>query len=105
MAFKAFVSQAMGMTADVFPSTECTCSADAVGVVVRVADRGGRSVEYELVESSAVAARRRVAVDSRLGRALAGLRRGDYVRLPRDNGRTWRVRVIDISANHPADRA
>ena len=94
------------MTADdSFPITGCTCSADAAGVVVRVADRGGRSAEYELVESSAVAARRRVSVDSRLGRALAGLRRGDYVGLPRANGRTWRVRVIEISADHPADRA
>jgi len=105
MGFKLFVSQGMGMTADVSPSTECTCSADAAGVIVRVADRGGRSAEYELVESSAVAARRRVPVDSRLGRTLIDLRRGDYVWLPRDNGRTWRVRVIDIRAKPPADRA
>jgi transcription elongation GreA/GreB family factor len=68
-----------------------------VGSVIRVRDRAGRTSEYELIgQPDPADAREKVVLGSRLGQALAGARRGDFVNLVRANGRRRRVRVIDV---------
>jgi hypothetical protein len=74
-----------------------------LGSIVKVADRAGRTSEYELIgRPGPQDARRRVPLDSSTGRALLGARPGDYVRVTLPNGRQRRVRVIDVSSM-PAD--
>ena len=69
-----------------------------IGSIVKVQDRGGRSTEYELVGRSLPEPRRReVMLGSPTGKALLGARPGDVVRVTLPNGRSRRVRVINVT--------
>ncbi len=69
-----------------------------VGSIVTVSDRAGRTSEYELIErSDPEGARQKVTLGSPVGKALLGVRPGDYVRVALSNGRQRRVRVIDVA--------
>jgi transcription elongation factor GreA len=74
-----------------------------VGSVVRVADRLGRTTDYELIARSDPATeRQKVTLGSPTGRALLGSRPGDVVRIPLKNGRRRRVRVLDVELGERA---
>jgi transcription elongation GreA/GreB family factor len=69
-----------------------------LGSIVTVSDRAGRTSEYELIERPDPAdARQKVTLGSPVGKALLGVRPGDYVRVALSNGRQRRVRVIDVA--------
>ena len=69
-----------------------------LGSVVRVADRAGRTTEYELTERSDPApARQQVILSSPNGTALLGARPGDYARVTLANGRQRRVRIVSVT--------
>ena len=69
-----------------------------IGSIVNVQDRGGRSTEYELVGRSLPEPRRsQVMLGSPTGKALLGARPGDVVRVTLPNGRSRRVRVINVT--------
>jgi len=79
-----------------------TTRAAGLGSIVKVADRFGRSSEYELIgPSERHEARERVTLDSPVGHALLGARPGDYVRVTMSNGRQRRVRVMDVIPRSP----
>jgi len=68
-----------------------------LGSIVKVADRRGRSSEYELIGPvGQEAARQQVTLASPVGQALLGARPGDYVHITLHNGRRRRVRVTDV---------
>lgn len=61
-------------------------------------DRGGRTTEYELVGRSLPESQRKQAMlGSPTGKALLGARPGDVVRVVLPNGRSRRVRVINVT--------
>jgi transcription elongation GreA/GreB family factor len=69
-----------------------------LGSIVTVSDRAGRTSEYELIERPDPAdARQKVTLGSPVGKALLGVRPGDYVRVALPNGRQRRVRVIEVA--------
>jgi transcription elongation GreA/GreB family factor len=68
------------------------------GSTVEVVDRFGRSTVYEIVAQPPGPAPRPVTLDSAEGRALVGVRPGDVVTIPAENGRPRRVSVVDVSA-------
>ncbi len=69
-----------------------------LGSIVTVQDRSGRAAEYELVGRSLPAPpRTRVTLESPTGEALLGARPGDSVRVTLPNGRSRRVRVINVT--------
>ncbi len=69
-----------------------------IGSIVKVQDRGGRTTEYELVGRSLPESQRRQAMlGSPTGTALLGARPGDVVRVTLPNGRSRRVRVINVT--------
>jgi len=71
-----------------------------LGSVVRVADRAGRTSEFQLVGRPAPDdVRERVTLASPTGEALLGARPGDYVRITLPNGRQRRVRVTDVTSD------
>jgi transcription elongation GreA/GreB family factor len=68
-----------------------------VGSIIRVADRFGRTLDYELVASpEETGAPEKVALGSRVGQALLGARPGDRVGITLGNGRRRRVRVLTV---------
>jgi transcription elongation GreA/GreB family factor len=68
-----------------------------VGSIVEVADRAGRTTEYELVgRRDGAPERERVSLASATGKALLGARPGDRVRVTSANGRQRRVRVVNV---------
>ena len=69
-----------------------------LGSIVRVADRGGRTSEYELIgRPDPAAARQKVNLASPNGTALLGARPGDYVHVTLANGRQRRVRIVSVT--------
>jgi transcription elongation GreA/GreB family factor len=69
-----------------------------LGSIVRVADRAGRTSEYELVgRPDPAAARQKGILASQNGEALLGARPGDYVQVTLANGRQRRVRIVSIT--------
>jgi transcription elongation factor GreA len=69
-----------------------------IGSIVKVQDRGGRSMEYELVGRRLPEPQRQQAtLGSPTGKALLGARPGDVVRVTLPNGRNRRVRVINVT--------
>jgi hypothetical protein len=68
-----------------------------VGWIVKVADRAGRTTEYELVgPTEGEPVREHVSLASATGKALLGARPGDRVRVTHANGRQRRVRVVNV---------
>lgn len=74
-----------------------TFPAAGIGSIVRVEDRFGRVLEYELVARDDEPPRQRVPADSAIGQALLGARPGDQVRITLENGRRRLVRVLDVT--------
>jgi transcription elongation GreA/GreB family factor len=73
------------------------------GSVVKVADRAGRTSEYELtLRQDADHGRLKVTLSSPVGKALLGARSGDYVPVTLSNGRRRRLRVINVTQELPA---
>jgi transcription elongation GreA/GreB family factor len=69
-----------------------------IGSIVKVQDRGGRTTEYELAGRSLPESQRQQAtLGSPTGKALLGARPGDVVRVTLPNGRSRRVRVINVT--------
>ncbi len=69
-----------------------------IGSIVKVQDRGGRTTEYELTGRSLPKSQRQQAtLGSPTGKALLGARPGDVVRVTPPNGRSRRVRVINVT--------
>lgn len=69
-----------------------------IGSTVKVEDRGERTLEYELVTTSEhEPSRVQVTLDTPTGKALLGARPGDFVRIALPNGRTRRVRVLNVT--------
>jgi transcription elongation factor GreA len=69
-----------------------------LGSTVKVADRAGRTTEYELVGRAAQEPpRQQVTLASTTGKALLGARPGDALRVTLPNGRQRRVRVINVT--------
>jgi transcription elongation GreA/GreB family factor len=73
-----------------------------LGSTVEVVDRAGRTTVYEIVAQRPGPAPRPVTLDSAEGLALLGVRPGDAVTIPAENGRHRRVSVVDVT---PAGRA
>jgi transcription elongation factor GreA len=74
------------------------CGAAGLGSIVKVADRAGRTSEYELIgRPDPEAARQKVILASPNGKALLGARPGDSIQVTLVNGRQRRVRVIDVT--------
>jgi len=71
--------------------------AAGVGSIIEVADRAGRTTEYELVgPTDGAPVPERVSLASATGEALLGARPGDRVRVTNANGRQRRVRVVNV---------
>ena len=68
-----------------------------LGSIIKVADRAGRTTEYELVgRTEGEPVREQVDLASATGKALLGARPGDRVRVTHANGRQRRVRVVNV---------
>jgi transcription elongation GreA/GreB family factor len=75
-----------------------TAGGAGLGSIVKVEDRAGRTLEYELVTAAAPEPKPlQATLDSPTGEALLGARPGDFVRVALPNGRTRRVRVRDVT--------
>jgi transcription elongation factor GreA len=69
-----------------------------LGSTVRVVDDTGRTTEYELIgRRSQDSKPRAVTFASPVGRALWGARPGDSLEVDLPNGRSRRLRVLDVS--------
>jgi transcription elongation GreA/GreB family factor len=68
-----------------------------LGSTVEVVDRAGRSAIYEIVAQPPALTPRPVTLDSAEGLALLGVRPGDAVTIPAENGRQRRVSVVDVT--------
>jgi len=69
------------------------------GAIVRVSDRAGRVMEYELVAGhDATVPRERVPIGSPVGEALLGALPGDVISLTLPNGRRRRVRIVSVES-------
>jgi transcription elongation factor GreA len=68
------------------------------GATVRVADEAGETIEYELVgRRCADSSAREVSLASPVGKALAGARAGEVVRVPLPSGRDRVLRVLEVT--------
>lgn len=67
------------------------------GSTVEVVDRAGRTTIYELVVRPPGPIPKRVTILSPEGLALLGVRPGDALTIPADDGRRRRVSVVDVT--------
>src|SRR5829696_52993 len=72
--------------------------AAGLGSTIRVADEAGETMEFALVgRRVADSARREVSLGSPVGKALVGVRAGDFARVALPSGRVRLLRVLDVT--------